>query len=78
VIAATGYTTGLERLVGHLGVLDQRGVPLIHGGPAAAPGLRFIGYQPRPAQIRYIGAEARRAAKQIKKDLSRSAATARR
>jgi hypothetical protein len=76
VIAATGYTTGLEPLVGHLNVLDERGVPLVHGGPAAAPGLRFIGYQPRPAQIRYIGAEAKLAAKQIKKEL-RNAATAR-
>jgi hypothetical protein len=72
VIAATGYSTGLEPLVGHLGVLDERGVPLIHGGPAAAPGLRFIGYQPRPAQIGYIGAEATRAAKQIKKELKNS------
>ena len=69
VIAASGYTTGLVPLVGHLGVLDERGVPLIHGGPAAAPGLRFIGYQPRPAQIGCIGAEATRAAKQIKKEL---------
>jgi putative flavoprotein involved in K+ transport len=69
VIAATGYTTGLEPLVGHLGVLDDRGVPLVHGGPAAATGLRFIGYQQRPAQIGYIGAEATRAAKQIKKEL---------
>jgi cation diffusion facilitator CzcD-associated flavoprotein CzcO len=72
VIAATGYTTGLEPLVGHLDVLDQRGVPLIHGGPAAAPGLRFIGYQPRPAQIGYIGGEATRAAKQIKTELKSS------
>ncbi len=72
VIAATGYTTGLDPLVGHLGVLDERGVPLIHGGPAAAPGLRFIGYQPRPAQIGYVGAEAKRAAKQIKKELKSS------
>ena len=72
VIAATGYTTGLEPLVGHLGVLDPRGVPLIHGGPAAAPGLRFIGYEPRPAQIGYVGAEATRAAKQIRKELESS------
>jgi cation diffusion facilitator CzcD-associated flavoprotein CzcO len=72
VIAATGYTTGLEPLVGHLGVLDERGVPLVHGGPPAAPGLRFIGYQPRPAQIGYLGAEATRAAKQIKKELKSS------
>lgn len=72
VIAATGYTTGLEPLVGHLGVLDDRGVPLIQGGPAAAPGLRFIGYEPRPAQIGYVGTEATRAAKQIKKELKTS------
>jgi len=72
VIAATGYTTGLEPLIAHLGVLDERGVPRIHGGPAAAPGLRFIGYQPRPAQIGYVGAEATRAAKQIKNELKRS------
>jgi cation diffusion facilitator CzcD-associated flavoprotein CzcO len=72
VIAATGYTTGLEPLVGHLGVLDERGVPLIHGGAAVAPGLRFIGYWPRPAQIGHIGAEATRAAKQIKKELKSS------
>jgi cation diffusion facilitator CzcD-associated flavoprotein CzcO len=69
VIAATGYSTGLDPLVGHLAVLDERGVPLIHGGPAAAPGLRFIGYQPRPGQIGYVGAEATRAAKQIRKEL---------
>jgi cation diffusion facilitator CzcD-associated flavoprotein CzcO len=72
VIAATGYTTGLEPLVGHLGVLDERGAPLTHGGPAAAAGLRFIGYQPRPAQIGYIGAEATLAAKQIKQELNNS------
>ena len=71
-MAATGYTTGLEPLVGHLGVLDEPGVPLVHGGPAAAPGLSFIRYQPRPAQLRYVGAEAKRAAKQIKKELKNS------
>jgi cation diffusion facilitator CzcD-associated flavoprotein CzcO len=69
VLAATGYTTGLAPLVGHLGVLDERGVPLAHGGPAAAPGLWFIGYQPRPAQIGYVGVEAKRAARRIKKEL---------
>jgi cation diffusion facilitator CzcD-associated flavoprotein CzcO len=71
VIAATGYTTGLEPLVGHLGVLDKRGVPVVHGGPAAAPGLRFIGYLPKPGQIGGIGTEATRAARQIKKELKR-------
>jgi cation diffusion facilitator CzcD-associated flavoprotein CzcO len=69
VIAATGYTTGLERLVGHLGVLNERGVPLVHGGPAAAPGLRFIGYEPRPAQIGRVGKEAGHAVKEIRREL---------
>ena len=77
VIAATGYTTGLEPLVGHLGVLDERGVPLIHGGPAASPGLRFIGYEPRPAQIGHVGAEATRAAKLIKNELKSSTSAVR-
>ena len=62
IISATGYRRGLEPLVGHLGVLDERGLPRVHAGHAAAPGLRFIGYLPRPAQIRRLGREARRAA----------------
>src|SRR5262249_49530730 len=32
IIAATGYSTSLEPVVGQLGVLDARGVPLVHGG----------------------------------------------
>ena len=68
IIAATGYTPGLEPLAGHLGVLDQRGLPRLHGGNAAAPGLRFIGYLPRPGQISHMSREARRAAKAIKNE----------
>jgi putative flavoprotein involved in K+ transport len=40
VVAATGFTTGLRPLVGHLDVLDSRGRPLVHGGrthPSARP-----------------------------------------
>lgn len=62
VIAATGYRCGLERLVGHLGVLDDRGVPTTVGGDEAAAGLRFVGYVPVPGQIRQIAREAKRAA----------------
>lgn len=69
IIAATGYDTALEPVVGHLGVLDARGVPTVHGGPSAAPGLRFIGYRPRPAQVGLVGREARRAARAIKREL---------
>jgi len=42
VIAATGYRTGLEPLVGHLGVLDQDGRP-IAGVPQ--PTLGFVGFR---------------------------------
>jgi cation diffusion facilitator CzcD-associated flavoprotein CzcO len=64
VIAATGYRAGLEALVGHLDVLDAHGVPTVKDGEAL-PGLRFIGYDPRPAQLRHGGKEAARAAKAI-------------
>lgn len=48
VIAATGYRTGLEQMVGHLGVLDGKGVPLFNGGQADPnlPGLWFTGMRP--------------------------------
>jgi putative flavoprotein involved in K+ transport len=36
VVAATGYRPGLEPIVGHLGVLDERGLPT-----RARPGLHF-------------------------------------
>ena len=65
VVAATGYSCDLESLVGHLDVLDGRGVPRVHGGEAVAPGLRFVGYYPRPAQMGYLGAEAKVAARGI-------------
>jgi hypothetical protein len=64
VIAATGYRAGLEPVVGHLDVLDARGVPKVTDGEAL-PGLRFIGYDPRPAQLRHGGKEAARAAKAV-------------
>jgi hypothetical protein len=65
VIAATGYRCGLEPVVGHLGVLDEDGVPQPPSGDEAAPGLRFIGYLPRPAHIGLIAKEATHAAEGI-------------
>lgn len=46
VIAATGYRAGLEPLVGHLGVLNDRGRPIHHGAAThpTAPRLHFIGF----------------------------------
>jgi glycine/D-amino acid oxidase-like deaminating enzyme len=72
VICATGYGRGLEPLVGHLGVLDDRGVPSSRGIRPAAEGLRFIGYVPRPGAIGYVGREAKGAAKAIARELRRS------
>jgi putative flavoprotein involved in K+ transport len=69
VIAATGYRTGLEPMVGHLGVLDDHGAPRVFAAQAAAPGLRFVGYLHIPAQFRYGGREGRRAAKAIAREL---------
>jgi cation diffusion facilitator CzcD-associated flavoprotein CzcO len=69
LIAATGYTRVLAPLVGHLGVVDERGMPRARGRQPAAPGLRFIGYVPRPGGIGYAGKEARRAAKAIAREL---------
>jgi hypothetical protein len=69
VIAATGYRRRLESLVGHLGVLDERGVPRAQGARAAAPGLRFIGYTSRPGALGYMSKQAKEAAKTIAREL---------
>jgi cation diffusion facilitator CzcD-associated flavoprotein CzcO len=69
IICATGYRRGLEPLVGHLDVLDERGIPRAVGEHAPAPGLRFIGYVPRPGALGYMAKEAKRAAKAIGREL---------
>jgi putative flavoprotein involved in K+ transport len=69
VIAATGYRRGLEELAGHLGVLDERGMPKVHGGPPAAPGLFFLGYTVSlRGMLRDIAADARRVAPAVARD----------
>lgn len=45
VVAATGFSTGLQQLVQEPGVLDDRGHPL---PSAAPPGLYFAGYSETP------------------------------
>jgi putative flavoprotein involved in K+ transport len=71
VIAATGYRRGLERLVGHLGVLDEGGLPKVHGGRPAAPGLFFLGYTVSlRGMLRDIAADARRVAPAVARDYS--------
>ena len=69
VIAATGYRRGLEKLVGHLGVLDESGMPRVSGGPPAAPGLFFLGYTVSlRGMLRDIAADARRVAPVVARD----------
>jgi hypothetical protein len=66
---ATGYRRDLEPLVGHLGVLDADGKPLVAGDEPAADGLRFIGYTSRPALIGFVAKQSRRIAKRIEREL---------
>lgn len=72
VIAATGYRRGLAPLVGHLGVLDQRGTPLVHGGKqhSNAPGLYFTGYRTElSGQLRLMRFDARSIARAVRRSL---------
>jgi NADPH-dependent 2,4-dienoyl-CoA reductase/sulfur reductase-like enzyme len=65
VVCATGYRRGLEPLVGHLEVLDERGVPRFPRGESVAEGLRFLGFLPRPSQLGYSCKRARHIANEI-------------
>ena len=46
VIAATGFRAALDELVGHLDILDKRGLPVATDGVPALPGLWFVGFKP--------------------------------
>jgi putative flavoprotein involved in K+ transport len=68
VVAATGYRTGLEPLVGHLGVLDEHGEPLVHGTQEhpEAPGLHFVGYRVTlGGMLRQVGMQAKQLARAV-------------
>jgi cation diffusion facilitator CzcD-associated flavoprotein CzcO len=65
IVEATGYSTGLAELVGGLGVLDDREMPLDGEGGEVAPGLRFVGYVYRPGLTGHVGRAARRVAREI-------------
>ena len=69
VICATGYRRALEPLVGHLGVIGERGMPKVIAPRAAVPGLRFAGYLLRPGGLGYMGKQARRSARAIAREL---------
>lgn len=67
LLAATGYRTGLETMVGHLGILDERGLPQRHlRRTSPAPGLRFIGFHAAiEGNLRQHSLEAGRIAREI-------------
>jgi putative flavoprotein involved in K+ transport len=68
VIAATGYRRGLERLVGHLGVLGDDGRPEYLGARThpRAPGLHFVGYAtPLSGQLRGTRLDAKGMARTV-------------
>ncbi|WP_062645393.1 flavin-containing monooxygenase [Streptomyces maremycinicus] len=72
VVAATGYVRGLEDLVGHLGVLDDRGRPVGHGArpPKDTPGLYFTGFTtPISGTLRELAIDAERIAKAVRRQL---------
>lgn len=77
VIAATGYRTGLEPLLGHLRVLDAQGVPYHPMGERDpdTPGLWFTGYKPIfTGFFDAAGIAAGRIASGIAEDLARTSA----
>lgn len=79
VVAATGYRRGLESLVGHLGVLDGSGRPVVHGPRThdSAPGLHFIGYtNPISGMFREFGIDSRRIASALRQHLISTITTA--
>jgi cation diffusion facilitator CzcD-associated flavoprotein CzcO len=76
VIAATGYRMGLERLVGHLGVLTPSGRPRNVDGRAHqdAPRLYFVGFWlPLVGQLPAMPRTSRRVARDVARELPRRA-----
>ena len=66
VIAATGYGTGLRDLFEDPSLFDSTGVPLVHGGRPAQPGLFFMGYDVTlGGMLRQAAIEARRVARAV-------------
>lgn len=70
VIASVGFQRGLQQLVGHLGVVEDRprGRPAVHGAETHpdAPGLHFIGYtNPLSGMLREIAIDAKKIARAI-------------
>jgi putative flavoprotein involved in K+ transport len=75
VIAATGYSRGLEPIVGHLGVLDETGFPRVLADETHpnAPRLYFNGYYATiSGGMRHMRRHARRIARAIAQERARA------
>jgi putative flavoprotein involved in K+ transport len=69
IIAATGFTTGLESLIDVSNVLDDRGEPRgTSGEPTAQPGLYFVGFT---HSLRGHLFEANRASRRLARNVAR-------
>jgi putative flavoprotein involved in K+ transport len=65
VVLATGYSQGLEPLIGHLGLLDGKGHPVTRAGatPRGARGLWFNGFtNPISGMLREIAIDSKKIA----------------
>jgi len=68
VVAATGYGTGLRELFDDPSLFDETGVPRVHGGAPARPGLFFVGYDVTlGGMLRQVAMESRRLARAYRK-----------
>jgi hypothetical protein len=66
VISCAGYRRGLEPLVGHFGLIREKGRPVVHGADMSpdAPDLHFIGFtNPISGMFREFGIDARKIAR---------------
>ena len=74
IVAATGYRPALEGIIGHLGVLDDRGWPLWapEVGDSRRPGLYTVGFgDPSRGNLRGLRLDARHVAREVSALLSR-------
>jgi cation diffusion facilitator CzcD-associated flavoprotein CzcO len=74
VVAATGFRTGLEKILKAPGVIDDIGQPRFQSGsPTSAPGLYFIGFDETVrGQLFEINRESKRLAAEADRYLMRS------
>ena len=78
VVAATGFDTGLSRLLAEVdGVVAEAGQPLARSGePTAAPGLYFIGFDETfRGHLFEARRESKRLARRIERGLTRAPGT---